>query len=218
MRRLRCMMLVLLVGAPAQLFAQASNAKSPSEDKPSAEAAPKAKSRDGDTAGQQQPALSDTQVLAKLHAANQMEMEAGGLAASRGQSGKVKRYGEQLIKDHRQADNTVMAFAKRKGIDLPGVPSMPAKESGESDKQGDDQSMSSSMARLRTLSGAEFDRAFLTQMVSDHDDALRMVRNARSQTQDSEMRALLNKLAPVLQQHRDLAQRLLRTTSEGSTS
>ena len=68
MRRLRWMMFVLLVGAPAQSFAQASNAKSPSEDKPTGEQAPKAKSREGDTAGQQQPALSDSQVLVKLHA------------------------------------------------------------------------------------------------------------------------------------------------------
>jgi putative membrane protein len=201
------MMFVLLVGAPAQSFAQASNAKSPG-----------AKSRDGDTAGQQLPALSDAQVLGKLHAANQMEMEAGGLAASRGESGKVKRYGEQLIKDHRQADDNVMAFAKRKGVDLQSVPSTAAKESDEGDKEGDEHTMSSSMARLRKLSGAEFDRAFLTQMVSDHDDALRMVRNARNQTHDVELRALLNKLTPVLQQHRDLAQRLLRTTGEGSAS
>jgi len=212
------MMFVLLVGAPAQSFAQASNAKSPSADKPSGDQAPKAQSRDGDTAGQQQPALSDSQVLAKLHSANQMEMEAGGLAASRAQSGKVKRYGEQLIKDHRQADDNVMAFAKRKGIDLQAVPGTSAKQTEESDKEGDEHAMSSSMTRLRKLSGAEFDRAFLTQMVSDHDDALRMVRNARSQTQDAELRALLNKLKPVLQQHYDLAQRLLRTTGEGSAS
>ena len=147
-----------------------------------------------------------------------MEMEAGGLAASRAQSGKVKRYGEQLIKDHRQADNNVMAFAKRNGIDLQSVPSVSAKQSDESDNEGDEHAMSSGMERLRKLSGAEFDRAFLTQMVSDHDDALRMVRNARSQTPDAELRALLNKLTPVLQQHRDLAQRLLRTTGEGSAS
>jgi putative membrane protein len=207
------MMFVLLVAAPAQSFAQASNAKTPSDDKSRDEAAPKAKSRDGDTAGQQQPALSESQVLAKLHAANQMEMEAGGLAASRAQSGKVKRYGEQLIKDHRQADNSVMALAKRKGVDLQSVPSMPSRPSGESEgeNESDAHAQRSSMEQLRTLTGSEFDRAFLAMMVADHDDALRLVRNARSQTQDPELRALLAKLTPVLRQHYDLAQRLLRT-------
>jgi putative membrane protein len=208
-------MFVLLVGAPAQSFAQASNAKTPGDDKSHDEAAPKAKSRNGDTAGQQQPALSESQVLAKLHAGNQMEMEAGGLAASRAQSGKVKRYGEQLIKDHRQADNSVMALAKRKGVDLQSVPSMPAQPSDGSANEGDERAQRSSMEQLRTLNGSEFDRAFLAMMVGDHDDALRLVRNARSQTQDPELRALLTKLTPVLQQHYDLAQRLLRT-GEGS--
>src|SRR4029078_5538632 len=97
------------------------------KDNPTAGQAPKAQSREGDTAGQQQPALSDTQVLSKLHAANQMEMEAGGLGAPRGESGKVTRYGETMSKYHRQADDNVMAFAKRKGIELQSVPSTAAK-------------------------------------------------------------------------------------------
>jgi putative membrane protein len=209
------MIFALLAGAPAQSFAQASNAKTPSDDKSRGEAAPKAQSRDGDTAGQHQPALSESQVLAKLHAANQMEMEAGGLAASRAQSGKVKRYGEQLIKDHRQADNSVMALAKRKGVDLQSVASTPARPTDASDTEGLEHAQRSSMERLRALKGSDFDRAFLATMVADHDDALRLVRNARSQTQDPELRALLVKLSPVLQQHYDLAQRLLRSGEGG---
>jgi putative membrane protein len=152
-----------------------------------------------------------------------MEMEAGGLAAARGQSAKVKKYGEQLIKDHRQADDAVLAFAKKKSIDLEanagpnnkGSDEGMGKDSDESSGEQPEQARSASMDRLRTLNGAEFDDAFLTQMVSDHEDAIRMVRNARSQTQDAELRALLNKLLPVLQQHHDLAQRLLNGTHSG---
>jgi putative membrane protein len=202
MRRVRWMMFVVLMSAPAQSFAQASNAKSPGSNKTApqgSENKPQSKSREGDTAGQQEPALSESQVLAKLHAANLMEMEAGGLAASRAQSNKVKQYGEQLIKDHRQADDTVAAFAKRKGVDLANEPAKKSEENA--DTAHDAHAMGANMDQLRTLKGSEFDRAFLAAMIGDHDDALRMVRNARSQTHDSEFRALLSKLQPVLQQH-----------------
>jgi len=219
MKKLRWLTVALLLGAPLPSFGQANTPSSGKTPSGSQGANAKARSNENDQA---QPVLSESQVLVKLHQANLMEMEAGGLAAARGQSAKVRKYGEQLIKDHRQADDTVKAFAKNNGIDLEanagpskGSDEGTGKDSDESTGEQPEQSKSASMDRLRTLNGAEFDDAFLTMMVSDHEDAIRMVRNARSQTRDAEFRALLNKLLPVLQQHHDLAQRLLNGTNSG---
>ena len=200
MATLRWLLIALFVSAPAQVLAQ-SNV--PSGGKTGSESS---NAKAGADTEQGEPVLTEGQTLVKLHQANQMEMEAGGMAAARGRSGKVRQYGEQLIKDHRQADISVQAFAKKAGIDL-GSPQNAPPTAGAESKQ-------SSMDALRGLSGTEFDRGFLTMMVTDHDAAIRMVRNARSQTQDPQFRALLNKLLPVLQQHRDLAQTLLRASNQ----
>jgi putative membrane protein len=199
MATLRWLLIALFVSASAQSLAQSNM---PSSGKTGSESS---NAKAGSDTEEGQPVLTEAQTLVKLHQANLMEMEAGGMAASRARSGKVRQYGEQLIKDHRQADNTVQAFAKRKGVDLDSAENAPPEPAGQA---------RSGMDALRDLSGTEFDRGFLTAMVNDHDDTIRMVRNARSQTQDPEFRALLNKLLPVLQQHRDLAQRLLRTTGQ----
>src|SRR3954462_11063589 len=61
---------------------------------------------------------SEQQVLIKLEHANQMEIDAGGLTEARAQSTKVKQYGDQLVKDHEQADDMVRDYADKKGADL----------------------------------------------------------------------------------------------------
>ena len=70
------------------------------------------------------------------------------------------------------------------------------------------------MAKLRTLEGEEFDRAFLACMVNDHRDGLQRVRTARSQASDPALRSMLANLLPVMQQQSTLAQKLQRELSE----
>jgi len=148
--------------------------------------------------------VEEAAVLAKLHQANKMEIEAGEQAKDDAESPKVKSYGEQLVKDHERADKMVRDYADKKGIDLrqQDSPSEAEKQEAKAEK--------TKMDALDALDGKEFDREFVRMMVADHQRVLAMVKNTRSETKNSDLRALLATLQPVLQKHLSRAQALER--------
>jgi putative membrane protein len=132
------------------------------------------------------------EVLAKLHHSNQMEVAAGKLAQEKGQSKDVKAFGKTLVTDHSAADKKVMALAKQEKIDLPADAPMPA-----------------DMDKMKTMSGAEFDKMFASHMLDDHKKDIAEAKSARDTTADAKLKALLTATIPVLEKHRDIAQKLV---------
>ena len=149
--------------------------------------------------------------IPKLHQINQMEIKAGQLAQRHGESARVKQYAAQMVRDHQSADRQVMAYAKKHKIDIGMQASAKAenKLNATTPEAADDPAMQAEMTRLESLKGAELDRAFLTAMVSGHDQAIAMVRSASAATSDRDLSGLLNQLLPTLQKHRDMAATLL---------
>jgi putative membrane protein len=135
-------------------------------------------------------------VLGKLHHSNQMEIEMGKLAQEKGQAKEVKSFGKMLVTDHTAADKKVMTLAKQEKIDL-----MAAMPPMKDDK----------MVQLKTAMGAEFDKAFARAMLEDHSKDVDEAKEARDTTSDSKLKALLVSTIPVLEKHRDMAQRLVDT-------
>jgi putative membrane protein len=140
-------------------------------------------------------------VLAKLHHANQMEVEMGKAAQDKGQSKDVKAFGKTLVTDHSAADKKVMALAKDEKIDLPATMApMP-----------DDKKMET----LKTASGADFDKAFSQAMLDDHEKDVGEAKMARDGTTDPKLKKLLTATIPVLEKHRATAKKLVdKTASE----
>jgi putative membrane protein len=139
-------------------------------------------------------AADDTaKVLGRLHHSNHMEIEMGKLAQDKGQSKDVKSFGKTLVTDHTAADKKVMALAKQEKIDL--TTTMPPMK--------DDK-----MALLKTAVGAEFDKAFARAMVEDHTKDVNEAKAARDTTTDAKLKALLTSTIPVLEKHREMAQKL----------
>lgn len=56
----------------------------------------------------------DEQVIAKVHQANQMEIQIGKLAEQKGASAGVKRYGGLLRRDHQKGDQLVTKSPTRR--------------------------------------------------------------------------------------------------------
>jgi putative membrane protein len=132
-------------------------------------------------------------VLGKLHHSNQMEVAAGKLAEEKGQSKDVKSFGKTLVTDHTASDKKVMALAKTEKIDLPADAAKP-----------DDM-----MDKLKSASGAEFDKSFAKGMLQDHEKDIAEVKEARDKTTDAKLKSLLTATLPVLEKHRDTAQKLV---------
>jgi putative membrane protein len=142
---------------------------------------------------------AEIQVLARLHHANQMEIEMGKLGASQARSAEVKSYAARLVKDHTRADAKVMDLAQKRGLTVPQP--MPK---NEAEKKQMDQDMAL-MTRLKELEGEAFDREYIGMMVTAHNRALLMVAEALPVAADPQLVALLKSVRPVLQQHHKIA-------------
>jgi putative membrane protein len=138
------------------------------------------------------PTVKTDEVLMKLHHSNQMEIAAGKLAQEQGQSQDVKRFGKTLVTDHSAADKKVLALAKQEKITLPAAEAMP----GEM------------MDKMKAVSGADFDKTFAAEMLDDHKKDIAEVQSARDGTADAKLKTLLTAMLPVLEKHRDTAQKL----------
>jgi putative membrane protein len=134
-------------------------------------------------------------VLSKLHESNQKEIQAGKVAQEKGQSKGVKDYGKMLVTDHTAADKKVTALAKQEKIELPATA---PKDSALED--------------VEKKSGAEFDHAFAQAMLDDHKKDVEMARDALDNTKDPKLKKLLTQLVPKLEQHQQMAQKLVDST------
>jgi putative membrane protein len=132
------------------------------------------------------------QLLVTLHTANLMEIAAGQLALTHSSSSAVKQFGAQLVKDHSQADETVVALAAKKNVELPPV----------KDDDG--------LKRLANLRDEPFDAAFIQMMVDDHVKAIALVQSAQKRIAEPQLAAFLKILLPTLERHRDTAMSLNR--------
>src|SRR6185369_10192194 len=80
------------------------------------------------------------------------EVEMGKLAQQKAASDQVKQFGTRMVDDHSKANDALKQVASSKGIALPS--DLDAKQK-------------SKMAKLEKLSGAQFDRAYMDDMVAD---------------------------------------------------
>lgn len=139
--------------------------------------------------------------VSKFHYLNQAEIQFGRLAQSEGKSQEVQQYGDMLVKDHQQTDNDLLKLAKDEKIALDTV---------KLDNRPENRKPIDELNRLREKRAQNFDQAFLTTMVKEHEKAIGEVRGALGQFQGTKVGELLQKTLPVLEHHRDQAQQLLK--------
>jgi putative membrane protein len=131
------------------------------------------------------------EVLAKLHATSQKEIQMAKLAQQHGKSKDVLAFAKALIKDHTAADKKVMALAKKQKLHLPATASL----SKEDHAAAMDKSTS-------------FDAHFVQAMLADHKKTVHDLRVVRDNTFDEELKALITELLPTLEKHEATAQKL----------
>jgi putative membrane protein len=144
----------------------------------------------------------DTKIVAHLHHVNQMEIDVGKAAQKSG-TASVKSYASNLVTDHQMNDKDLTSFAKSHKL-----ATIPAdKPESDADKQ-DAKEMTSKVAHLKTLKGADFDREFLNMMATDHDKELAKIDVSIGAATDPDLQSMLKSTKPVLQRHADQARDL----------
>jgi putative membrane protein len=137
-------------------------------------------------------ALDDATIVAIFDAANTADIETGRLAAERGHSKQVRDFGEMLARDHRTVRQQGRDLATRLGV----TPTPP-----KDDKAARDHA--TVMRRLRGLSGAAFDRAFLQHEAIFHQGVIDAVNSTLLPAiRNAEVKDLVVKVAPAFEAHR----------------
>ncbi len=132
------------------------------------------------------PAMKDKMFLKKAAAGGMFEVQAGQVAAQKGNTDAVKNFGQQMVTDHTRLNAAMAPLAKNLGVNPPEK--LEKRDQAELDK-------------LNELSGAEFDREYITHMVMDHRKDLHEFMIEVANTSDPELKAGVLNGQKVIRQH-----------------
>jgi len=119
-------------------------------------------------------------------AGSMLEVELGKLAQANGGSEGIKNYGKMLEKDHSAANNQLKAIATRENMTLPTA-IMPKQKEG--------------MEQILSLTGKEFDKAFIPLMIEDHTKDIAEFREAAESNENASVKAFAEATLPKLEAH-----------------
>ncbi|MFU8849952.1 DUF4142 domain-containing protein [Micromonospora sp. SL1-18] len=143
-----------------------------------------------------QPSTQDTQYLQAMHQVNLAEITMGNLAQQKGQNAQVKDLGKQFVTDFTQLDDAVKSTAQQLNVQLPNNPTT------------DQQNV---INQLNGLSGADFDKAWVTAELNSHVQAIQATQTEISQGSEQSVITLAQDALPVLQAHLDALTSLAET-------
>ena len=149
----------------------------------------------GSTASAQ--AVNDAQIAAIVVTANQVDVDAGKLAESKGTHPEVKAFGRQMAADHSGVNKQATALVTKLGVKPEDNPTAQSLKSGGADN----------VKRLTGLTGAAFDKAYIDQEVVYHQQVLDAIdKTLIPGAQNAELKALLVKVRPAFVAHLNHAQ------------
>jgi putative membrane protein len=128
-------------------------------------------------------------------ASDAYEIAASKLAETKASSGDVKSFAADMVKDHTKSTADLKAAAAK----ADGKP-MPA-GTMTADQQAN-------MTKLQGLSGADFDKEYVTQQVDAHQKALDALQGYAAGGDSAPLKEFATKTATVVQHHLDMAKKL----------
>lgn len=118
------------------------------------------------------------------------EVELSRVATTKSQNAEVKKFANQMIQDHTNANAELKQLAGKKNVTLPTE--LDAEHKALKDK-------------LSGLSGAEFDKEYVNAMVADHEKSVNLFKAQADGGTDADAKAFAAKTLPKLQGHLDMA-------------
>jgi putative membrane protein len=134
---------------------------------------------------------SDHSFLMKAAQGGLAEVRLGELAKGKASSDKVKELADQIVKDHTKANDSLKPIAEKHNMPMPTT--LDAKHQALYD-------------RLNGLSGAAFDRAYVDEMVKDHQKDVPAFEREAERGADADLKAFAAEYAPALRKHMQMAQ------------
>jgi putative membrane protein len=139
---------------------------------------------------------SDANIVALLDEANMADSSAGAIAKTKGTSSSVRDFATRMMRDHHTLRAQGAALAKKLNV----TPAAPSDDPVQPMAQNETNTLNT------TAKGKDFDKAYIDAEVDAHKAVLDLATKAAGQTQNTELKNLIQKAAPVIQGHLDLAQ------------
>lgn len=115
------------------------------------------------------------------------EVQLGNLALQKSKNPDVRKFAQMMVDDHTKAGNELKELAAKKKVTLPN-------DIGSSKSTAD---------KLQTLNGADFDKEYVEDMVSDHEKDVAEFQKQANSASDPDVKAWAAKTLPTLKKHLD---------------
>lgn len=139
---------------------------------------------------------SDANIVALLDEANAADSAAGAIAVTKATNSNVRTFASRMMKDHHTLRAQGAALAKKLNI----TPAAPSDDPVQPMVQNETNTLNT------TAKGKDFDKAYIDAEVDAHKAVLDLATKAAGQTQNTELKNLIQKAAPIIQGHLDQAQ------------
>jgi putative membrane protein len=154
-----------------------------------------------EAAATQRLAPGDAEFIKKAAVGGMAEVKLGQLAQEKGSSQEVKDFGAKMVADHGKANDELKGIASAKGLEVPA--DLDAKNQAVYD-------------RLSKLSGSEFDKAYVKDMVRDHKEDVSEFEHASKSLQDPELKGFAEKTLSVIKAHLEHAEQISSESKKGA--
>jgi putative membrane protein len=146
---------------------------------------------------QQSPKLSDAEIASVAVVANQNDISFAEVAKQKSKNVDVLKFAETMAADHKSIiDQAVALVTKLKVTPKDNAASKKLLSDAEKTKKA-----------LQSKSAKEFDKAYIDNEVAYHKAVIAEVENVLiPQSQNAELKALLQKVAPILKAHLEHAE------------
>lgn len=149
------------------------------------------------TAEADKPALTDPQIASIAVTANQIDIDYAKVAESKATNPKVKEFAQTMAKDHQSVIDQAVALAKKLGVTPEDNPTTQSLLDGEK----------AVMEKFNSLTGADFDKAYIDNEVEYHKAAIGVVENTLIPgSTNQELKSLLQTALPLFKTHLEHAQ------------
>jgi putative membrane protein len=132
----------------------------------------------------------DKKFLATAAQGDQNEIKLSELAVEKATNPAVKAFAEKMVTEHKEMTEGMKPFAESWGLTAPTGPD------DDHQKEWD---------KLNGMSGADFDKEYISQMVSDHAKALDAFTKEAKDTKDAKFQAVVLKDKTMVAAHKNMA-------------
>ena len=132
------------------------------------------------------------------------EVDLGKLAGARSQNEAVKRFARQMVDDHGKSNDRLIKLGRSNDALIPKSPER-------------DPEVQATRAQLEKLNGAQFDVAYVSAQIGDHQKMAHLLEHEIGSGQDARLKAYAVETLPTVMHHLEAAQDLLASLNGAST-